>query len=113
MAEFKDEKTEEIAEQLARKAVLRQIKPEQKISAGFGLIAALGGVIIIPILLGIWGGTFMDEHYPVSFSWKLSLIFCGFVWGMVNAYFWIKIENEKISASENLLQEKVNKEMKK
>jgi len=113
MVEFKDKNAEEITTHLARKAVMLQIKPEQRISAGFGQIAALGGVIIIPILLGIWGGTFLDEHYPVSFSWRLSLIFCGFVWGMVNAYFWIKIENEKIVASERRLKEQVDKEMKK
>lgn len=113
MAEFENKNAEELASDLARKAVMLKLKKEQQIHVSFGLIAALGGVIIIPILLGIWGGTFLDTHYPVSFSWRLSLIFCGFVWGMTNAYFWIKIEDKKIAESEKKLQEEINKEMKK
>lgn len=110
--EFKDKKAEEIADALARKAVRLKMRPEQNISAGFGMIAALGGVIIIPIVLGLWAGMFFDTHYPVSFSWRLSLTFCGFIWGMINAYFWIKIENEKIAATEHKLQAEIDKEMK-
>ena len=113
MSEFENKKAAEIIDDLARKAVRLKIHHRQDISAGFGLIAALGGVIIIPILIGIWAGTFLDEHYPVTFSWRLSLIFCGFVWGMVNAYFWIKIENEKIAAAERKLQNEIKKEMQK
>lgn len=111
-AEFKNENAEKITSELARKAVMLKLRKNRDVSIGFGLIAALGGVIIIPILLGIWGGTFLDAHYPVNFSWRLSLIFCGFIWGMVNAYFWIKAENEKIIDDDKKLQEKIDKEMK-
>ena len=113
MAEFENNNADKITSDLARKAVVMKLKKEQQINISFGFIATLGGVIVIPILLGIWGGTFLDTHYPVSFSWKLSLIFCGFVWGIVNAYFWIKIENEKIALLDKKLQEEINKEMKK
>lgn len=112
-AEFENKNAEKITSDLARKAVMMKLKKEQQLNVSFGLIAALGGVIIIPILLGIWGGTFLDTHYPVSFSWRLSLIFCGFIWGMINAYFWIKIEEEKIKHAETKLQEEINREMKK
>ena len=111
--DFKNEKAEELTEELARKAVRLKLDNSQNISAGFGLIAALGGVIIIPILLGLWAGIFLDEHYPVTFSWRLSLTFCGFAWCMVNAYFWVKTEHEKIAAAERELQGQIDKEMKK
>ncbi len=111
-AEFENKNAEKITSELARKAVMLKLKKEQRINVSFGLIAALGGVIIIPILIGIWSGTFLDTHYTVRFSWRLSLIFCGFVWGMINAYYWIKIEEEKIAASEKKIQEEINKEIK-
>ena len=112
MTEFDNKKAQEIADNLARKAVRLKVDSEQNISAGFGMIAALGGVIILPIVLGLWAGIFLDTHYPISFSWRVSLTFCGFVWGMINAYFWIKIENEKIAAAERELQSQIDKEMK-
>ena len=111
--EFENKKAEVISSELARKAVMMKLKKEQNIGVSFGFVAALGGVIIVPILLGIWGGTFLDKHYPVHFSWRLSLIFCGFVWGMINAFFWIKIEEEKIAKAEKKLQSEIEKEMKK
>lgn len=113
MTESENKNTKEITESLARKAVMLKLRKEQKINVGFGLIAALGGVIIVPIILGIWAGTFLDANYPVTFSWRLSLTFCGFVWGIINAYFWIKIENEKIDEAEKKLQSEIEKEMQK
>ena len=111
--EFENKKAEEISSELARKAVIMKLKKEQNIGVNFGFVAALGGVIIVPILLGIWGGTFLDKHYPVRFSWRLSLIFCGFVWGMINAYYWIKLEETKTAESEQKLQAAIDQEMKK
>ncbi len=112
MTEYNDKSSQEIADNLARKAVRLKMNNEQHISAGFGMIAALGGVIILPIVLGLWAGIFLDNHYPINFSWRVSLTFCGFVWGMINAYFWVKIENEKIAAAEHELQNQIDKEMK-
>lgn len=113
MQKYEEDANKNVEQLLVRKALLMQMKKEQKISTNLGKIATLGGVIIMPILLGIWAGTFMDTHYPVTFSWRLTLIFCGFVWGMINAYFWVKIENEKISATERHVQQQIEQEINK
>ncbi|MEE6208085.1 MAG: AtpZ/AtpI family protein [Alphaproteobacteria bacterium] len=93
MVDLNDRKLEET---LVHKAELMQQRGNRTWRANFGMIASLGGVIIVPILLGLWGGSYLDEVLPQRFSWRLSLLFVGFTWGFVNAYYWIKIENEKI-----------------
>ena len=87
---------EKINETLLHKAELIQQRPLRRWNANFGMIASLGGVIIVPLLLGILGGGWLDEHYPQRFSWRLSCLVLGFVWGFANAYFWIVTENKKI-----------------
>jgi predicted F0F1-ATPase subunit len=95
MAEFKNHE-QEINEMLLHKAELLKIRSERHWSSNFGMIASLGGVIITPLLLGILGGGWLDENYPQHFSWRLSGLFLGFLWGGINAYFWIIVENKKI-----------------
>ncbi len=87
---------EKINEVLMQKAELMQHRSERKWSSNFGMIASLGGVIITPIILGIIAGGWLDEHYPQHFSWQLSCLFVGFLWGIINAYLWIEVENKKI-----------------
>lgn len=93
MADIHDKKLEEM---LVHKAEMIQRRSHRMWRANFGMIASLGGVIIVPILLGLWSGSYLDEVLPQRFSWRLSLLFVGFAWGFFNAYCWIKIENEKI-----------------
>ena len=114
MVEFEKAQNEKIRDELLRKAEQMKLRPQQKWSGSFGMIASLGGVIIVPILLGIWCGEYLDEHLPQRFSWRLSLLFLGFAWGILNAYMWIKAENVKIAKQNKISPEKneVNKEEK-
>ena len=48
-------------------------------------------------------GGYLDEKVPVHFSWRLSCLFMGAVWGAFNAYFWVKNEENKIRKIENEL----------
>ncbi len=96
---------EPVEEILIHKAELMQQRPFRRWHANFGLIASLGGVIIVPILLGIFGGDWLDNNYPQHFSWRLSGLFLGFTWGLLNGYFWLKIENDKIEKM-NMQQQK-------
>lgn len=111
MAEFDENNEKVMRENLVRKAVMLKMRRNQHWSGNFGLITALGGVIILPIVIGILTGTYLDNHFPITFSWKLSLIFCGFVWGMANAYFWIKTEIAKSEAVKKEFNDKIDKEM--
>ena len=110
--DFDDTAEKEIHDTLLYKAQQLKVRRQQRWSADFGMIASLGGVIIVPILLGVFGGGWLDTHFPVDFSWRLSLLFLGFIWGLINAYYWLKIEDEKIRRNEkkqnDLTREKEN-----
>ncbi len=97
MAEFEKVQSSKVRDELVYKATLMKQRPERHWHSNFGMIASLGGVIIIPILLGIWLGGYLDESWPQRFSWRLSLLFVGFVWGAFNAYMWVAMENRKIA----------------
>ena len=96
MADLNTSHERQIKDELMRKAELLKKRSDRAWRANFGMIASLGGVIIVPILLGLFAGSYLDKVLPQRFSWQLSLLFIGFVWGFFNAYLWIKVENEKI-----------------
>ncbi|MBR1600645.1 MAG: AtpZ/AtpI family protein [Alphaproteobacteria bacterium] len=96
MPDFELPHEKKICDNLVYKAEQIKHRPYRRWNSEFGMIASLGGVIIIPILLGIWIGGYLDENLPQRFSWRLSLLFVGAVWGAFNAYWWLKIEEDKI-----------------
>ncbi len=97
MVEFEQSQNAKVRDELVYKAELMKRRSERHWHTNFGMIASLGGVIVIPILLGIWLGGYLDEALPQRFSWRLSLLFVGFVWGGFNAYMWVTMENRKIA----------------
>jgi predicted F0F1-ATPase subunit len=109
MTDYNETVEQKIKKKLARKTEEMKMRYQRRRTAGFGMIASLGGVIITPILLGIFGGGYLDEVYPQSFSWRLNLLFLGLVWGLVNAYFWLKIENEKMAEADRRIAEKIKR----
>ncbi len=108
MAPINDLHDEKIRDQLQHKAELIKRRNERRWTANFGMIASLGGVIIAPILLGLVGGGYLDEVAPQRFSWRLSGLFLGFLWGLLNAYFWIRLEDSKIAKLDVREREKDN-----
>lgn len=110
--DFDDTAEKEIRNALVRKAQQLKMRRRQRWNADFGMIASLGGVIIVPILLGVFGGGWLDKHFPLDFSWRLSLLFLGLLWGFVNGYYWLKIENAKIEHSEQRAKQELQKDEK-
>ena len=109
MVDFDNLHNQETREKLLHKAELLKNRETRYISSNFGMIASLGGVIIVPILICLWLGGYLDEHLPQRFSWRLSLLFLGFFWGALNAYWWIKNEDRKILQNSIEEQKRINK----
>lgn len=110
MTDYDETAEKEIQKILTRKAEQMKLRNKQVWRANFGMIASLGGVFLTPVILGIWIGGLLDEEFPQRFSWRLSLLFLGALWGFVNAYLWIKIEDEKIAVQERRAEEEIQKE---
>jgi ATP synthase protein I len=65
-------------------------KEGSEIVFGLGLFGIVGWSIAIPTILGIALGVFLDNRFPVNFSWTITLLFAGVVLGSFNAWHWIK-----------------------
>ncbi len=77
------------AQILIQKAQTRSNRRNRSIFLNAGLISVYGFQMVVPVLIGIFLGRFLDAKFPTSsFSWTLNLILLGFILGFINAYKW-------------------------
>lgn len=62
---------------------------------GLGMVGMVGWSIALPTLVGAALGSWLDDRWPGEVSWTLSLILTGLALGCLNAWYWIKQENDK------------------
>jgi ATP synthase protein I len=58
------------------------------------LIGLIGWSVVLPMLIGIAIGTWIDHRWPSRFSWTLMLLVAGLGAGCLNAWNRIKQEQE-------------------
>jgi ATP synthase protein I len=63
---------------------------------GLGTMGMIGWSVVVPALLGVLAGTWLDNKYPQPFSWTLSLLIAGLISGSVIAWYWVDKEDKKI-----------------
>ena len=69
--------------------------------AGFGMFGAIGWTVAVPIMLGVLGGLWLDEHHPdPNRSWTLVLLLAGLVAGCAAAWGWIAREQRNMHKEE-------------
>ena len=77
------------ADILIQKAQKRAGRNKRSLFLNASLISVYGFQMVVPVLLGIFIGRFLDKHFPtVSFSWTLNFILLGFILGFISAYKW-------------------------
>jgi ATP synthase protein I len=59
----------------------------------FGMI---GWSVAVPTILGLALGLWLDRHWPLHFSWTLTLLLIGVALGCLNAWFWVSRERAPI-----------------
>lgn len=81
------------------------IKEERKLEAqrqnksvwsGLGLFGMVGWSIVVPTLLGAALGKWLDNIFEQSFSWTLSLLLAGLMFGCIVAWNWVQKEDIEI-----------------
>ena len=88
----KPEVTAEMKKSVASKEALRlKARREKDHSLWFGLsiFGIVGWSVVVPTLIGIALGIWIDSRWPGRFSWTLMLLFGGLVCGCLNAWYWI------------------------
>lgn len=77
------------AEVLVKKAQQRSDRRNRIIFLNAGLLSVYGFQMVIPVLLGIFIGRFLDARFPTqTFSWTFNFIILGFILGFINAHQW-------------------------
>jgi len=51
-----------------------------------GLFGVVGWSVIIPLLIGVFVGMWMDKRFDTGYVWSLGLLLLGLVIGCVNAW---------------------------
>ena len=59
---------------------------------GLGMFGLVGWSIVVPTLLGIALGAWIDHQWPSHVSWKLTFLFLGVLIGCGNVWYWIQKE---------------------
>ncbi len=83
---------EELLEQI-KKDSAKKIKSKEEgneILFGLGLFGIIGWSIALPTLIGTAIGVFLDGKFTQSFSWTITFLFAGVIFGAFNAWHWIK-----------------------
>ena len=98
MAEFDKTEDKKVQDVLIKKAELMKTRNNRSFYANFGMVAALGVIMMSPLVAGILLGNWLDKNVAMKgFSWRLNLMVVGFFVGLYYAYRWIKYEGiEKI-----------------
>lgn len=88
---------EPLAEEIGRRASRKRVAREQKKRIawfGLGMFGLVGWSVAVPTLIGIALGLWLDERWPGRASWTLTFLIIGIALGCLNAWYWIKQENE-------------------
>jgi ATP synthase protein I len=71
-----------------------QHETKQGVWYGLGMFGMIGWSITVPVLLGTALGVWLDNHYPESFSWTITLLFSGLFLGCLTAWTWVSTEEK-------------------
>lgn len=88
----KQSKEDQFLEKIQRDSAkkIKAQKEGNEIMFGLGLFGIVGWSIAIPTIIGIALGTYLDKRFTQGFSWTITLLFGGVMFGAFNAWHWIK-----------------------
>ena len=94
-----DKFREQVNSQVKRK-LKAQARGNKNIWFGFGMFGIIGWSIVLPTLFGTGLGMWLDDKYPSSHSWTLTLLVAGLIIGCWNAVYWVMKESKEMLKEE-------------
>ena len=86
---------EQLGEAVRRREARRarwQREGERSIGQNLAMIGALGWTIVLPTLVGIFAGRWLDRHFAAGIFWTLGLLVAGLALGC--AFAWKRMHSE-------------------
>ncbi|MDD5393880.1 MAG: AtpZ/AtpI family protein [Thiothrix sp.] len=68
----------------------REGKP--RVWMNLGMLGIVGWSVVIPVLIGLVGGWWLDQCCPGKYIWSLNLLMVGLFLGCVNVCHWLRKE---------------------
>lgn len=94
-----DEQARKLSKDIGKKAARKQRarrRSNESVWFGLGMFGLVGWSVMIPTLLALALGIWIDSTWPSRISWTLTLLFVGVVMGCLNAWLWITRERRLI-----------------
>lgn len=67
----------------------------KEVMFGLGFFGVVGWSVAVPTVLSTYLGIYLDKRFPSNFSWTLTFIFIGVIFGSLNTWFWLKDNGER------------------
>ncbi|MFP4384513.1 MAG: AtpZ/AtpI family protein [Spirochaetia bacterium] len=83
-------------EKMEKRKIRARNRKESSVWFGLGMFGLVGWSVAIPSLIGLGLGIWLDTRVGSDFSWTLMLLTLGVIAGALNAWLWVKREQEKI-----------------
>ena len=102
--EIRSKAQKEYSQHIERKTSLKlKARRENKepVWFGLGMMGMIGWSIVLPTLLGVALGRWLDVNHPGSYSWTLMLLSAGLALGCLNAWHWIMKEEKANNKSKD------------
>lgn len=80
-----------------RRKLLARRHADRGVWFGLGMYGLVGWSVVIPTIIGVAVGAWIDMVWPGRFSWTLMLLFGGLMAGCWNAWYWVSREQHAIS----------------
>lgn len=87
--------SQQIGEKEKRKLKAKR-ENKRSVWSGFGVFGMVGWSVVVPVLLGVALGMWLDKNYPESFSWTLTVMIIGLLCGCLIAWYWVAKEDKEI-----------------
>lgn len=84
----------------AKRKLRAQRNVNRTVWLGLGMMGLIGWSVAIPTLLGAAFGLWLDAHYPVNYSWTLTMLIIGLFIGCLNAWHWVARENKEMQENQ-------------
>lgn len=91
---LKEKFREEIKKKEDRKQKGEIEKKNRALWYGIGMFGLVGWAVVIPTLLFLAIGIYLDTKIQDKISWTLIFLFIGIVTGCLNAWYWVKRESQ-------------------
>jgi ATP synthase protein I len=90
-----DDRLGRAAEQAVRRQKETQADPEPSLGARLGQIGVLGWTIVVPTLLCLFLGRWLDRHFATGIFFSAPLLMVGAAIGFWSAWKWMNRQVEK------------------